>query len=450
MKIRGRIYSVILVLLLVLFVWLRGVQDLQPSQGSNQPSIGTGMQKETLYVWYTDEALTDYMNSMALSYMEAHDNIRIVPTLVSAVEYVESINQATMQEQAMPDLCLISNDSLEKVYLAGLPDEITDPEQIVTEENFPQAALHAVTYQDKLLAYPFYYETSLLLYNQTYLDEMAANKIEALKSQQEAGEEVGIEITGGSDLIPKTVDDILNLADAYDAPDGVESILKWDVSDIFYNYFFAGNYMDIGGENGDDASICNIHNENTTACLQMYQSLNQFFSIEAKEADYDTVLQEFIDGRTLFTVVTTDAIARLEAAKADGSLQGEYGMAMLPDVSADLKSRGLSVTNGVIVNGYGHHKEDANAFASYLTGTIGADFYDRTGKLTAHKNVSYENDKPALAMQAYEKSVSLPKIMQVSNFWVQLERTLTGIWEGEDADQALQSLQEQMDVQLQK
>ena len=282
MKIRGRIYSVILVLLLVFFVWLRGVQDLQPSQGSNQPSIGTGMQKETLYVWYTDEALTDYMNSMALSYMEAHDNIRIVPTLVSAVEYVESINQATMQEQAMPDLCLISNDSLEKVYLAGLADEITDPEQIVTEENFPQAALHAVTYQDKLLAYPFYYETSLLLYNQTYLDEMAANKIEALKSQQEAGEEVGIEITGGSDLIPKTVDDILNLADAYDAPDGVESILKWDVSDIFYNYFFAGNYMDIGGENGDDASICNIHNENTTACLQMYQSLNQFFSIDAK------------------------------------------------------------------------------------------------------------------------------------------------------------------------
>lgn len=450
MKNRGRIYSVILVLLMVLLVWLRGVQDLQPSQGSNQPSIGTGMQKETLYVWYTDEALTDYMNSMALSYMEAHDNIRIVPTLVSAVEYVESINQATMQEQAMPDLCLISNDSLEKVYLAGLAEEITDPEQIVTEENFPQAALHAVTYQDKLLAYPFYYETSLLLYNQTYLDEMAANKIEALKSQQEAGEEVGIEITGGSDLIPKTIDDILNLADAYDAPDGVESILKWDVSDVFYNYFFAGNYMDIGGENGDDASICNIHNENTTACLQMYQSLNQFFSIEAKEADYDTVLQEFIDGRTLFTVVTTDAIARLEAAKADGSLQGEYGMAMLPDVSADLKSRGLSVTNGVIVNGYGHHKEDANAFASYLTGTISADFYDRTGKLAAHKNVSYENDKPALAMQAYEKSVSLPKIMQVSNFWVQLERTLTGIWEGEDADQALQSLQEQMDVQLQK
>ena len=96
MKIRGRIYSVILVLLLVFFVWLRGVQDLQPSQGRNQPSIGTGMQKETLYVWYTDEALTDYMNSMALSYMEAHDNIRIVPTLVSAVEYVESINQATM------------------------------------------------------------------------------------------------------------------------------------------------------------------------------------------------------------------------------------------------------------------------------------------------------------------------------------------------------------------
>ena len=38
-------------------------------------------------------------------------------------------------------------------------------------------------------------------------------------------------------MIPATIDDILTFADEYDAPEQVEAVFKWDVSDIFYNYF---------------------------------------------------------------------------------------------------------------------------------------------------------------------------------------------------------------------
>ena len=42
-------------------------------------------------------------------------------------------------------------------------------------------------------------------------------------------------------LIPASVVDILTFADQYSTPENVEYFLRWDVSDIFYNYFFIGN-----------------------------------------------------------------------------------------------------------------------------------------------------------------------------------------------------------------
>ncbi len=453
MSFRSRFLSAFLVVLMLFLVLFRGLHAENDTE-SVVPEVLGG--KQTIHVWYTDEALTDYMNSRALNYMEENEAVRVVPTLVSAVEYLETIHQATMEQDVYPDLFLMTNDSLEKAYLAGLATKITDPGSCVSEENFPETAIKAVTYEGEKIAYPFYYETSVFLYNHTYLDTMAKTKAEALESQAEADAQEGEEaqepaptVSGADGLVPETFEHILALADEYDAPEGVESILKWDVSDIFYNYFFAGNYMDIGGETGDDPAIVDVCNDQSVACMQMYQSLNQFFSIEADETDYNQVLDEFIQGKTLFTVATTDAVARLEQAKADGTFTWEYGMTTMPDVSADLASRALSVTNTVVVNGYSENKELANDFAAFLTCKTDASLYERTGKLASRSGVVYENPKLEAAMASYEESVSLPKIMQASNFWVQLEVAYTGIWQGEDAQAKMQALEEQMVKQIQ-
>lgn len=457
MSFRSRFTAVLLVLVMLCFVLWQG---LSPQEAAPETVPDVFDEKQTIHIWYTDEALTDYMNSRALGFMEENEKVRIVPTLVSAVEYLEMINEATMKQEVYPDLFLLTNDSLEKAYMAGLATEITDPQQRINENTFSEAALNAVTYQGEKIAYPFSYETSVFLYNRTYLETMAQTKAEALASQAQAdaqeGEEASEEetepvktVSGADDLVPQTFDDILTLADEYDAPEGVESILKWDVSDIFYNYFFAGNYMDIGGETGDDSSIVDVCNEQSVACMKMYQSLNQFFSIEADETDYELVLNEFLQGKTLFTVATTDAIARLEQAKADGTFAWEYGITTMPDISNELATRALSVTNTVVVNGFSRNKEYANAFASYLTCDVDASLYERTGKLAAANGVDYGNPITDVAMASYAESVSLPKIMQASNFWVQLEVAYTGIWQGEDAEAKMQSLEEQMLRQIQ-
>ena len=137
-----------------------------------------GKSKETLYLWYTDETLTSYLSSAAVTYNETHD-VRIVPVLESGLEYLENINQASLGEENIPDLYILSHDSLEKAYLAGLAHEVEPNESVSLEDIYMGTGIQASTYKDKIIGYPFYFETSSLLYNKTYLEDMARNQLQA-------------------------------------------------------------------------------------------------------------------------------------------------------------------------------------------------------------------------------------------------------------------------------
>lgn len=425
--------------------------------------------RETLYLWYADETLTDYLNSVAVSYSEYQDEVRVVPVYTQGMEYLETINRASLQTEEVPDLYLISNDSLEKAYLAGLACEVKPPEDVLSvADGLPQSSVHATTYHGKQIGYPFYYETSCLLYNKTYLEDWAREQIVAERDQAQAEdaqeqadngdveeeiqevqvqEEVSEEDVQAKveETIPQTIDEILSFADVYDAPEQVEAIFKWDVSDIFYNYFIVGKYIDVGGADGDDADSIHIYNENAIRALRVYQNLNQFFSIDTKEISYDGVLQDFLDGKIVYTVVTSDALSKLENAREEGEFSYEYGVSRVPDVSGELESASLSVTQCVGVNGYSTKKEMANDFAVYLTQYNTDDLFTRTGKLPVYSGgKTYDDPNAAAFFEEYTRSVPVPKMIETSNFWVGLEIAFARIWEGEDANDELKALSEQI------
>ena len=442
--------------------------------------------RETLYLWYTDEALTDYLNSVAVAYSEYQDEVRVMPVYTSGREYLETVNQASLHTEEVPDLYIVSNDSLEKAYLAGLASEVRLPKgALPMEQWFPETAVHAVTYGDKQIAYPFYFETSSFLYNKTYLEDWARAQIEAEQdvAAAEAAEEAlaqngpeeeadGSADAGGTasetgeeipdaavideaevaarveEALPKTIDDILAFADVYDAPEQVEAIFKWDVSDIFYNYFFVGNYIDVGGVSGDRDDSINIYNEDAVRCMRVYQNLNQFFSIDTEEISYAGILQDFIDGKIVYTVVTTDALAKIEEAKENGEFQYEYGTSLIPDVNEELASRSLSVTQCVVINGYSEQKDMANDFAVYLSCYNVDNLYDRTGKMPARTDVILKNENAQAFVAEYEKSAPNPKMIGTSNYWVEMEIAFARIWVGNDANAELKSLSEKIMTQI--
>lgn len=500
MSLKKRLSSVaVLVLLLgIVFAIALSGKVLQNEFDAEAPLVVNG--KDTLYIWYTDDSLTDYINGAAVTYGENHD-VRIVPVLESGLEYLENINRLSVEINS-PDLFVVSHDSLEKAYLAGLATPIEPKEGIVPESLYMGTGLQAVTYKDKLIGYPFYFETSCLLYNKTYLEDMAKKSIEAeadleaALEAEEALEENGPEETaveesavgetasesgGGADagmpdlpaesqdgmeekelteeqkaaiekrmqeMLPATIEDIKTLADKYDAPEMVESIFRWDVTDIFYNYFFVGSTINMGGEAGWDVEQIDIYNENAIASLRAYEELHQFFSIDTSEINYDKVIEEFMAGKIIFTVATTDAVAKLEAAKEEGTFTYDYGVLTTPHINDEIQSRSLSMTNCVAINGYGQNKEIANDFARFMTSEYNDILYDRTGKVSAAQNVDYGNESLAVFAKEYEESISMPKMIETSNFWVQLEVAFSQIWDGADANKKLKELSEQIMQQV--
>ncbi len=475
MSLKNRLVAVGAIILVVVLAAAAAIIKI-PGQEQQQEGLldKIGKGKETVLVWYTDEALTAYISSAAVAFNDDPENkdVRVIPVLESGLEYLENINKASVNGEC-PDLYIIGHDSLEKAYLAGLASEIEIPAEKAFTEAYPEVGLNAVTYHDKVLGYPFYFETSALLYNRTYLEDMAAAQLEAeadeaaaLKAEQELAENGPEEAEGVieetepvvddrvavenrvSMLLPQTLSDMKEFADTYDAPEQVEAVFKWDVTDIFYNYFFVGNAMVVGGEAGDNTANIDIYNLNAINSMKMYQNLNQFFAIDTGEVEYNEILDDFIAGKLVFTVATTDAVAKLEHAAEDGLFEYEYGVIRTPDIDENTPTRSMSVTNCVVVNGYSRHQEAANAFAYYLTHEAAGNLYARTGKVAAADGIDYGYENLAKFAEEYARSIPLPKMIETSNFWVQLEIAFAQIWDGANANKQLKQLSEQIMTQI--
>ena len=470
---------------------------VKEKEQSEDSSLFSNHNKDSIYLWYTDDALTAYLSSAAVAYNETHD-ARIVPVLESGLDYVETINRNSV-ESNVPDLYVISNDALEKAYLAGLavPVEPT----VNMEETFIGKGLAAATYKDKLLGYPFYFETSSLLYNKTYLRDLAVAQLTqeqeeaAAQEQQENADSASADATQNSsgagdtqkaaesessdtasdrsdsqtteeaveeespfteeqieakiqEYLPKTIGDIQTFGDMYDAPEQVESVFKWDVTDIFYNYFFIGNAINMGGENGWDTEQVDIYNLNAIQSMTAYQNLNNFFSIDTSEISYESTLNDFMQGKVVFTVATSDAVAALEQAKQDGTFAYEYGFVTTPSFKEEEPSSSLSVTNCVAINGYSTNQEVANDFARYLTCEYNEILYDRSGKVSAQKDMEYPYDALQVFAREYETSLPIPKMLETGNYWLKLEALFAEIWNGADANEELKTLSEQIKYQI--
>ena len=425
--------------------------------------------KDVIYFWYTDERFGDYIDSAAVSFGEK-EGVHVIPTLVPESHYLEQINEATVRGKQGPDVYMIGNEHLEKAYLSGLAAEVDDVCNICDQEHFPQTALDAVTFQSKKVAYPFYFDTTVLLYNETYLQEWALQQArreltegngeeesEASENTSENTSEETVEISDElvaqkaaeyfEKAVPGTVEDLLNVANTFDVPEGVEGVMKWDVSDIFYNYWIVGNYLKVGGVCGDDKSILDIDNEQTVACLKVYQDLNQFFFIESDQVTYNSAIEDFMRGATVFSIASSEVIGRLENAKKEGTFGFDYGVVTMPRINEELDCKSLSVTGTVCVNGYSEQKKLANKFAAYLVDEYAPQLYGKTEKLAANLQI-VPNDALAVYKMEYARSISLPKIKEIGNLWLRLENLFAKIWNGEEIAPLVTELAEEITNQL--
>lgn len=468
------------------------VQIEHPGEQEAAPETSYSLDKDTIRLWYTDDRLTDYLNLITVEYNSAHEDVRVVPQLVSGREYLENISEASMSDENIPDLYITTNDNLVKAHLAGLAEGITIPENTDMRNLFPKTAIDAVSFHGEYIAYPIFMECSALCYNYTYIYDWARATLEAevrssladteedragegdsgQSSGQDADKETGTEdqeadtaktdeyvasqvsdedvLVFISENLPTTYEKLIDFSNSYDAPEGVDSVFKWAVTDIFYNYFFVGDSINVGGPYGDDTSIIDIYNEDAIRGLIAYQSLNQFFSINTDDVTYQGVMDAFSSGDLVMTITTTDAVSTLRNAGEETDKQFEYRFMALPDISEDIPARSLSVTDVIAVNGYSIHKKEANDFAFFLCTADPLTLYERTGKVSALTEGDFGevNDDIEIFKQEYARSVPIPKMLETGNFWVSLEMLFASVWDGADVNEGLRHLSEQMMLQI--
>ena len=91
MSLTKRVISAFLVLVMLFSVLYAG------NQVKEQEKQEVFDNTKTLHIWYTDEALTDYISSMAVKYNEKY-GVRVIPTLQSGLELLQKINEASLTQ----------------------------------------------------------------------------------------------------------------------------------------------------------------------------------------------------------------------------------------------------------------------------------------------------------------------------------------------------------------
>jgi maltose-binding protein MalE len=108
----------------------------------------------------------------------------------------------------------------------------------------------------------------------------------------------------------------------------------------------------------------------------------------------------------------------------------------------------MSVTECIVVNGYSEHAREANQVARFLCNDTSGDIYKLGGKVGARYKVNYEDQNLNTFVGVYADSVPMPKTIETSNLWMELEIAFTKIWNGEDCNSTLKSVCESIMTQV--
>lgn len=359
-------------------------------------------------VWYYNDEFTPFLEEAAVMY-EKESGITLKCIKAEEENYLESVNNCNISNSDIPDIYIMNSSMLEKAVLAGLTEENTKKD-IFNNKVYSDTAISAVTYKGRMQAYPLNFDTSFMVYNTAYTNDA-----------------------------PATFDDIINFSNSVDeAISGqVENILLWDVKNLMYNYGFAGGYLEYGGKHGDDVSVKSFNNDKLVQAMAYYYNLNQIFSIDINTETYDDVITRFSQGKVVYAIIRTDGVKRIDETENHAT----YNLSVFPDLNSELVTKTLAVTNVAVVNPYSADCERAQKAAEYLSYNMADKMYEDTGKLSARKDIKYNNEQLGVILNQYDKSVNLPKLMEAGDFGAKLESVLSHIWQGADIGQSLSALE---------
>lgn len=334
-----------------------------------------------LVFWYEDETYAEFLDAAARRYF-AKTGVKAAIEYRQTIDYVGDIYERTMQDDGFPDVYLISGDNLEEAYLYGL----VSVNKSATEGNIAQNAITASTYDEKYLGYPLSYNTCVFIYQPGYFE-----------------------------TAPQSIQAIIDYSDENEPGENVEYLLEWDVNDAFYDFPFISNSVTFEKTQAECMEV--IYDEALfDQDLIFFEEILESFSVDAQTVSEDSIIENFLAGRTLCAIVDTDSLHRL----------GDYSYSVMeiPNLSDSLDAWSSAITDMLLVNAFSMQGDLAADFAEFITVDMATELYELSGHYSV---IPSENPNQAeqVAFRAYESSVLVPNSQDAKDFWVKLEETIS-------------------------
>ncbi len=241
--------------------------------------------------WYTSEADRTWIEQCAENFKEQY-GLSVSPVYYDGVSLFEDMNSAALKNAA-PDVYLAGNDQMELAALSGMALPNAAVNDVFWKESYPETAVKAVTYRGQRYGYPVYFDTYCLVYDAKLLKQA-----------------------------PASMDEILDFLDEYEDTGSTKAIFRWDVADPYINTMFYAAYVDLFGENGDQADSFQVNNEKSVAAMEYFQSLSEYLWMNKKNISHDTVRSRIKDGTLVLGLCKSDILPTLYEMQAGTGAEG--------------------------------------------------------------------------------------------------------------------------------
>ncbi len=350
--------------------------------------------EKIIYVRYTDEKYKQYFEYCEKAFEKANKSVDVRLSYEQEnSKYLQNIIDGSYSASTTMDVYMLSDSNIGTAYLAGVAAR--NPYGDFSRDNYCDTALYACSYGDYLIGYPLSYDTTVLVYREDFLNKGNINTFDNIKAFAENADYSSEELSM------------------------IESIFRCDLNGLFVNYGFVGNGFDICGKIGTDNKVINLANDNTLRYVQDYLTIIEYFNI-SKEEKYNDILDKFISGKYLSTIISTKDINLLKECEYD------YALAEFPDYNNSDETSPLAITQCLVVNQNSDNLDVASDFARFATYEAAGILYDQAGAFSARR-ISYSEDRINNIYDSYEKASNKNKLQYGEQIYPLIEIALHNI-----------------------
>jgi len=361
----------------------------------------------SLNLYCDNNSMISHLNAAVERFNKTHPNVKVSVNYLKNTSFVESVINSNSSKEII-DIYVMSTENLEKAYMGGVVTEVTG--EFFTKENFSSNALEACTYKNKLYAYPYAFDTCVMVCNKNI-----------------------------SDKVPKTYSEMEDISSNIEIGEGVvlDQIFFWDLNDIYADYSFIGSDVSVCGKSGADRKSISFKNEKSKAGLETMKEVVRFFNIKRDTVKDKTSAEVFLDGKILYSLVRSSQLDEIESKKDENF---KYSVELIPSVETGGSASSLADTYCVCVNPFSKSVGASCELAKFLSYEDASNIATETEYYSA-RLVEGAESNIANIYKSYENSTLKIRLMDVADFYLRLDIFFENILDGDDIDTKLDEIE---------